>query len=123
MEAAASVDDQPAPREDAAADSRRGPRAEALLRAGARPPRRRARSGSGRGAAHAVDRVTAAVALGSNLGDRHAHLRFAIGKLSRLLDEMRLSNIRETEPAGVAGPQPLFLNAGGFGFADVREAH
>ena len=58
-----------------------------------------------------MDRVTAAVALGSNLGDRHAHLRFAIGKLSRLLDEMRLSNIRETEPAGVAGPQPLFLNA------------
>ena len=58
-----------------------------------------------------MDRVTAAVALGSNLGDRHAHLRFAIAKLSRLLDEMRLSNIRETEPVGVGVPQSMFLNA------------
>jgi 2-amino-4-hydroxy-6-hydroxymethyldihydropteridine diphosphokinase len=58
-----------------------------------------------------VDRVTVAVALGSNLGDRHAHLRFAIYRLSRFLDDVRVSNQRETEPFGVADPQPAFLNA------------
>jgi len=58
-----------------------------------------------------VDRVTAAVSLGSNLGDRHAHLRFGVYKLSRIFDDMRLSNVRETAPFGVSEPQPAFLNA------------
>jgi len=58
-----------------------------------------------------VDRVTAAISLGSNLGDRHAHLRFGVYKLSRIFDDMRLSNVRETAPLGVSEPQPAFLNA------------
>ena len=62
-----------------------------------------------------MDRIKAAVALGSNLGDRHVHLHFAIAKISRLLDELRVSNIRETEPVGAAGPQPMFLNAAAVG--------
>ena len=66
-----------------------------------------------------MDRITAAVALGSNLGDRHAHLRFAIYRLSRLLDDMRLSNLRETAPLGVDGPQPDFLNAAAVGTTTV----
>lgn len=58
-----------------------------------------------------MDRVTAAISLGSNLGDRHAHLRFGVYKLSRIFDDMRLSNVRETAPLGVSEPQPAFLNA------------
>jgi 2-amino-4-hydroxy-6-hydroxymethyldihydropteridine diphosphokinase len=58
-----------------------------------------------------VDRVTAAIALGSNLGDRQSHLRFGIYRLSRILEDMRVSNVRETAPFGVSTPQPAFLNA------------
>jgi 2-amino-4-hydroxy-6-hydroxymethyldihydropteridine diphosphokinase len=58
-----------------------------------------------------VDRVTAAISLGSNLGDRQSHLRFGIYRLSRILEDMRLSNVRETAPFGVVEPQPAFLNA------------
>ena len=58
-----------------------------------------------------MDRVTTAIALGTNLGDRESHLRFGIYRLSRILDEMRVSNVRETAPFGVGEPQPAFLNA------------
>jgi len=58
-----------------------------------------------------VDRITVAVSIGSNLGDRQSHLRFGIYKLSRILDDMRVSNQRETAPVGVAVDQPEFLNA------------
>jgi len=58
-----------------------------------------------------VDRVTAAVALGTNLGDRPAHLRFGVYRLSRILDDMRVSNVHETAPLGVDEPQPPYLNA------------
>jgi 2-amino-4-hydroxy-6-hydroxymethyldihydropteridine diphosphokinase len=58
-----------------------------------------------------VDRVTTAIALGTNLGDRESHLRFGIYRLSRILDEMRVSSVRETAPLGVDEPQPAFLNA------------
>ena len=57
---------------------------------------------------HAVSRVTA-VALGSNLGDRHAHLSFAVAALDRLLGNMRVSPLIETAPVGVS-PQPCYLN-------------
>ena len=51
-----------------------------------------------------------AVALGSNLGDREDHLRYAVDRLRRLLDAVRVSSFIDTAPVGV-GPQPSFLNA------------
>ena len=56
-----------------------------------------------------MDRV--AVALGSNLGDRRAHLDHAIASLRTVLRHVTVSTYYETVPAGVAGPQPLYLNA------------
>jgi len=52
----------------------------------------------------------AAIALGSNLGDRADRLAFAVERLRAVLDEMRVSRVHETSPEGVA-PQPPFLNA------------
>jgi 2-amino-4-hydroxy-6-hydroxymethyldihydropteridine diphosphokinase len=59
---------------------------------------------------------TIAVALGSNLGDRAAALRFAVARLSELLAGLKVSSIRETAPEGpgVAG-HPLYLNAAAVG--------
>lgn len=51
----------------------------------------------------------AAIALGSNLGDRPSHLQFATVRLSEILAGLRASRWRETEPEGV-DPQPWFLN-------------
>jgi 2-amino-4-hydroxy-6-hydroxymethyldihydropteridine diphosphokinase len=56
-----------------------------------------------------VDRV--AVALGSNLGDRRAHLDFAVAKLRSLLRHVAVSRYHDTVPVGITGPQPLYLNA------------
>jgi 2-amino-4-hydroxy-6-hydroxymethyldihydropteridine diphosphokinase len=58
-----------------------------------------------------------AVALGSNLGDRRAHLESSVARLKFVLSELRVSRIHETEPVAVVGPQDRFLNAaatGGF---------
>lgn len=55
-----------------------------------------------------------AVALGSNIGDRAAHLAFAAERLARLLDRLHLSSFHDTEPMGV-GSQPRFLNAAATG--------
>jgi 2-amino-4-hydroxy-6-hydroxymethyldihydropteridine diphosphokinase len=57
------------------------------------------------------DCVTAVVALGSNLGDRQAHLDRAIAHLARRLAALRVSSVHETDPVGVPGDQPRFLNA------------
>jgi 2-amino-4-hydroxy-6-hydroxymethyldihydropteridine diphosphokinase len=62
--------------------------------------------------------VTVVVALGSNLGDRHAHLQFAIDRLAEFLQNLRVSTFLETEPEGV-GEQPMFLNAVAVGETDV----
>ena len=51
-----------------------------------------------------------AIALGSNLGDRHAHLDFAISRLKQILETVRVSTVIETDPVGVVA-QPKFLNA------------
>lgn len=51
------------------------------------------------------------IALGSNLGDRLAHLDAAVSALRELLDDLQLSRILETEPVGISGPQHRFLNA------------
>ena len=59
--------------------------------------------------------VRAAVALGSNLGDRRAHLDFAISRLRLLLSDVLASPYYETAPVGVSGPQPAFLNAAAVG--------
>ena len=54
----------------------------------------------------------AAIALGSNLGDRRAALAFAADRLSSLLTNPVLSDIIETEPVGEGlEDQPLYLNA------------
>ena len=47
--------------------------------------------------------------LGSNLGDRDANLRAAIGKLAEFLHVERVSSVYETEPLLVED-QPLFHN-------------
>jgi 2-amino-4-hydroxy-6-hydroxymethyldihydropteridine diphosphokinase len=66
-----------------------------------------------------VGRVTTAVALGSNLGDRAAHLAFARAELETLLADCRFSTVYETEPVGVPGPQPPYLNAAAVGTTDL----
>ncbi len=52
-----------------------------------------------------------AVALGSNLGDRSAHLRAAAVALGSVLDGMVLSSIIETDPVGTPDAQHPYLNA------------
>jgi 2-amino-4-hydroxy-6-hydroxymethyldihydropteridine diphosphokinase len=56
-----------------------------------------------------------AIALGSNLGDRRAHLDFAVASLRALLDNLKVSRYYQTIPVGGSGPQPLYLNAGAVG--------
>jgi len=50
-----------------------------------------------------------AIAVGSNVGDRQAHIDFALGRLRDVLSEVVVSSLYETEPVGVE-PQPSFLN-------------
>jgi 2-amino-4-hydroxy-6-hydroxymethyldihydropteridine diphosphokinase len=61
--------------------------------------------------------VRAAIALGSNVGDRASHLDFAASRLRAILEDARVSTYLETVPVDVVGPQGPFLNAaivGGF---------
>jgi len=53
--------------------------------------------------------VRVAIALGSNLGDRAAHLDYAVSRLSTFLFSLSVSRRHDTEPVGV-GVQPTFLN-------------
>ena len=55
-----------------------------------------------------------AIALGSNLGDREAHLAFAVERLGQLLTNLRVSSAYRTAPVGVPA-QPDFLNAAAIG--------
>ena len=50
-----------------------------------------------------------AIALGSNLGDREAHLASAVQHLRDILSDVRISSWVVTAPVGVV-PQPDFLN-------------
>ncbi len=52
-----------------------------------------------------------AIALGSNLGDRDAHLDVAVSRLSQLLSDISVSSRHDTAPVGVVGEQPRYLNA------------
>jgi 2-amino-4-hydroxy-6-hydroxymethyldihydropteridine diphosphokinase len=60
-----------------------------------------------------------AVALGSNLGDREAHLRDAIAALTPVLTDLRVSSFHETEPVGVTTVQAMFLNAAATGMSSL----
>jgi 2-amino-4-hydroxy-6-hydroxymethyldihydropteridine diphosphokinase len=53
--------------------------------------------------------VAVALALGSNLGDRAAHLRAGVAALRRVVEIQAVSSVYATEPVGPA--QPEFLNA------------
>lgn len=55
--------------------------------------------------------VLVAVALGSNLGDRSRTLDAAVAALQALFDDVEVSSYHDTEPVGVPGPQPRYLNA------------
>jgi 2-amino-4-hydroxy-6-hydroxymethyldihydropteridine diphosphokinase len=59
--------------------------------------------------------VIAVVALGSNLGDRQAHLEFAFARLASILEHLRCSSLYDTEPVDVPDAQPRFLNAAAAG--------
>jgi len=49
------------------------------------------------------------------VGDRRAHLDFAVSRLRAVLDNLKVSRYYETEPVGVPGPQPLYMNAAAVG--------
>ena len=56
-----------------------------------------------------------AIALGSNLGDRQAHLDHAVTRLHQLLRGLTVSQYRDTAPVQMRGPQRLVLNAAAVG--------
>jgi 2-amino-4-hydroxy-6-hydroxymethyldihydropteridine diphosphokinase len=56
-----------------------------------------------------------AIALGSNLGDREAHLAFARARLASIIDALVVSRADSTEPVDVPDAQGLFLNAAATG--------
>lgn len=60
-----------------------------------------------------------AIALGSNLGDRRGHLDFAATRLRDLLANTRISRYYDTVPVGMAGPQPMFVNAAAVGETEL----
>ncbi|HTI39556.1 MAG TPA: 2-amino-4-hydroxy-6-hydroxymethyldihydropteridine diphosphokinase [Vicinamibacterales bacterium] len=64
-----------------------------------------------------------AIALGSNLGDRRAHLTWATGELERVVNGLIVSEPIETKPVG-AGLEhdPEFLNAAAVGESDLPPA-
>jgi 2-amino-4-hydroxy-6-hydroxymethyldihydropteridine diphosphokinase len=63
-----------------------------------------------------VDRVNrAAVALGSNLGDRRGHLAYAVSRLADYFTNLKVSLPVDTTPVNVTGEQPDFLNAAAVG--------
>ena len=51
-----------------------------------------------------------AIALGSNLGDREAHLAFGLSALPGFITHLRQSRWYDTAPAGVSPDQPRYLN-------------
>jgi 2-amino-4-hydroxy-6-hydroxymethyldihydropteridine diphosphokinase len=56
-----------------------------------------------------MERIQAYISAGSNLGDRRAHLEFAISQLENAGAVLRVSPLFETEPVGYSD-QPWFLN-------------
>lgn len=58
----------------------------------------------------------AAVALGSNLGDRERYLRDAASALGEIFQSLHLSTFHDTDAVGVSD-QPRFLNAAAIGYS------
>ena len=54
--------------------------------------------------------VRVALSVGSNLGDRRAYLASAVQELGRLLSNLTISGVIETEPHDVPESQPPYLN-------------
>lgn len=52
-----------------------------------------------------------AIALGSNVGDRAAHLQHAVSRLRPLVEDLLVSRFHETAPVDMPGPHALVLNA------------
>lgn len=55
--------------------------------------------------------IPVAIALGSNLGDRDAHLQRAIDALRAVIPNPRVSAFFDTAPVGEVPDQPQYLNA------------
>jgi 2-amino-4-hydroxy-6-hydroxymethyldihydropteridine diphosphokinase len=68
---------------------------------------------------HSPTHQLVAIALGSNLGDRQGNLELARKYLRPFLTDYRASSTYETEPVGVPGRQPLFLNAAVVGLTEL----
>ena len=60
-----------------------------------------------------------AIALGSNLGDRRAHLRFAVEQLQRHVRDLMMAPVIETAAVDVPSPQPPYLNTVVVGDTDL----
>jgi 2-amino-4-hydroxy-6-hydroxymethyldihydropteridine diphosphokinase len=54
--------------------------------------------------------VRVALSVGSNLGDRRAHLDSAVRQLRSVIAGIQASEVIETEPVDVPEPQPPYLN-------------
>lgn len=55
--------------------------------------------------------IRVAIALGSNLGDRRAHLQYAVSALQLDLEDITVSPFLETQPFGVGEEHGPYLNA------------
>jgi 2-amino-4-hydroxy-6-hydroxymethyldihydropteridine diphosphokinase len=57
-----------------------------------------------------VTSTKVAIALGSNLGDREAHLAFGLSALPGFITNLKQSTWHDTAPVGVSPDQPRYLN-------------
>jgi 2-amino-4-hydroxy-6-hydroxymethyldihydropteridine diphosphokinase len=58
-----------------------------------------------------------AIALGSNLGERRAHIDTAVAALDKVVDGLRVSALIETDPVGTTGSQGPYLNGAAVGWS------
>ena len=64
--------------------------------------------------------IQAAIALGSNVGDREAHLNFAVARLASLLSSLKTSRWYDTDWVGAEpGAHPRVLNGAAVGEATL----
>jgi 2-amino-4-hydroxy-6-hydroxymethyldihydropteridine diphosphokinase len=62
--------------------------------------------------------VSVAIALGSNLGDRHRYLQDALASLAPAIQDLHVSTFHDTDPVGIL-EQPRFLNAAAVGITGL----